>query len=158
MKNKMRIGEFAEQAGVTPRTIRYYEDLGLLGPNEREGQGFRYYSDAELVRLKKIDWLKQRSVRKQEDHRAFKRFQPRDPRSTVRLESGEVLRCFVIDLSRGGAALSCQHAPQLGEKLVLGTVACHVVRKLAVGFAVQFETPQEPDGLEQLAAGFEPTA
>ena len=75
-----------------------------------------------------------------------------------RLESGEILRCFVIDLSRGGAALSCQHAPQLGEKMVLGTVACHVVRKLAVGFAVQFETPQEPDGLEQLAAGFEPTA
>lgn len=59
MKDKMRIGEFAEQAGVTPRTIRYYEDLGLLGPNEREGHGFRYYTDAELIRLKKIDALKQ---------------------------------------------------------------------------------------------------
>jgi MerR family copper efflux transcriptional regulator len=59
MKNKMRIGEFAEQAGVTPRTIRYYEDLGLLGPNEREGQGFRYYTAVELTRLKKIDALKQ---------------------------------------------------------------------------------------------------
>jgi DNA-binding transcriptional MerR regulator len=59
MKTKMRIGELAEQAGVTPRTIRYYEDLGLLGPCEREGHGFRYYSDAELNRLKKIDVLKQ---------------------------------------------------------------------------------------------------
>ena len=59
MKEKMRIGELAERAGVTPRTIRYYEDLGLLGPNEREGQGFRYYTDAELFRLKKIDALKQ---------------------------------------------------------------------------------------------------
>lgn len=59
MKDKMRIGEFAEQAGVTPRTIRYYEDLGLLGPNERAGQGFRYYTEAELGRLKKIDALKQ---------------------------------------------------------------------------------------------------
>jgi MerR family copper efflux transcriptional regulator len=59
MKVKMRIGELAEQAGVTPRTIRYYEDLGLLGPCEREGHGFRYYSDAELTRLKKIDVLKQ---------------------------------------------------------------------------------------------------
>ena len=66
MKDKMRIGEFAEQAGVTPRTIRYYEDLGLLGPNEREGQGFRYYSSAELVRLKKIDWLKQLGMRLEE--------------------------------------------------------------------------------------------
>src|SRR3712207_6583237 len=59
MKDKMRIGELAERAGVTPRTIRYYEDLGLLGPNEREGQGFRYYTDAELFRLKKLDALKQ---------------------------------------------------------------------------------------------------
>src|SRR3954451_4462735 len=66
MKDKMRIGEFAEQAGVTPRTIRYYEDLGLLGPNEREGQGFRYYSSVELVRLKKIDWLKQLGMRLEE--------------------------------------------------------------------------------------------
>ena len=66
MKDKMRIGEFAEQAGVTPRTIRYYEDLGLLGPNEREGQGFRYYTSAELTRLKKIDWLKQLGLRLEE--------------------------------------------------------------------------------------------
>src|SRR6266480_3629884 len=58
-KDKMRIGEFAEQAGVTPRTIRYYEGLGLLGPSEREGQGFRYYTDVEFTRLKKIDMLKQ---------------------------------------------------------------------------------------------------
>jgi DNA-binding transcriptional MerR regulator len=59
IKNKMRIGELADQAGVTPRTIRYYEGLGLLGPSEREGQGFRYYTEAELTRLKKIDALKQ---------------------------------------------------------------------------------------------------
>jgi DNA-binding transcriptional MerR regulator len=59
MKTKMRIGELAGQAGVTPRTIRYYEDLGLLGPCEREGHGFRYYSEAELTRLQKIDALKQ---------------------------------------------------------------------------------------------------
>ncbi|MBK9714745.1 MAG: MerR family transcriptional regulator [Kouleothrix sp.] len=55
----MRIGELAEQAHVTPRTIRYYEDLGLLGPNEREGHGFRYYTELELTRLQKIDSLKQ---------------------------------------------------------------------------------------------------
>ena len=59
MKDKLRIGEFAELAGVTPRTIRYYEGLGLLGPNQREGQGFRYYTEAELGRLHKIEALKQ---------------------------------------------------------------------------------------------------
>ena len=63
MKDKMRIGELADEAGVTPRTIRYYETLGLLGPCEREGHGFRYYSEAELTRLKKIDALKHLGLR-----------------------------------------------------------------------------------------------
>jgi MerR family copper efflux transcriptional regulator len=54
----MRIGEFAKRAGVTPRTVRYYESLGLLSPNEREGEGFRYYTEAELTRLQKISNLK----------------------------------------------------------------------------------------------------
>ena len=54
----MRIGELAEKAGVTPRTIRYYENLGLISPSEREGTGFRYYTEVELARLRKIDALK----------------------------------------------------------------------------------------------------
>ncbi|HEY9622098.1 MAG TPA: MerR family transcriptional regulator [Crinalium sp.] len=58
MNEKMRIGELAERAGVTPRTIRYYESLGLLGPSEREGKGFRYYTEVELARLQKINTLK----------------------------------------------------------------------------------------------------
>ncbi|MBD2464522.1 MerR family transcriptional regulator [Oscillatoria sp. FACHB-1407] len=55
----MRIGELAKLAGVTPRTIRYYESLGLLGPSEREGKGFRYYTETELERLEKIHAFKE---------------------------------------------------------------------------------------------------
>lgn len=58
MMAKMRIGDLAQKAGVTPRTIRYYENLGLISPSEREGTGFRYYTDTELARLQKIDCLK----------------------------------------------------------------------------------------------------
>lgn len=54
----MRIGELAQKAGVTPRTIRYYESLGLL-PSEREGTGFRYYTEVELAKLQKIAALKE---------------------------------------------------------------------------------------------------
>lgn len=54
----MQIGELAEKAGVTPRTIRYYENLGLVSPSEREGTGFRYYTETELAKLQKIDCLK----------------------------------------------------------------------------------------------------
>lgn len=59
VNDKMRIGEFAQRAGVTPRTVRYYESLGLLGPSEREGSGFRYYTKVELARLDKINALKE---------------------------------------------------------------------------------------------------
>src|ERR1700753_1714660 len=55
----MRIGELATLAGVTPRTVRYYECLGLLPPGEREGGGEHYYSDETVARLRKIDQLKQ---------------------------------------------------------------------------------------------------
>lgn len=58
MIEKMRISELAKLAGVTPRTIRYYESLGLLKANEREGTGFRYYTNDELARLQKINLLK----------------------------------------------------------------------------------------------------
>lgn len=106
----------------------------------------------------KIDWLKKKSVRKQNDQRDFKRFQPRDPRSTLGLDDGRVAKCFVIDVSRSGAAVSCQYVPQIGEQLILGTLKCHVVRRLDVGFAVQFEASQDAEGLEQLVTGFEPTS
>ena len=58
MKERMRIGEVAQQAGVTPRTIRHYESLGLLPSGERRGQGHHYYSGATVSRLTKIDQLK----------------------------------------------------------------------------------------------------
>lgn len=54
----MQIGELAQKAGVTPRTIRYYENLGLISPSEREGKGFRHYTQTQLARLEKIDCLK----------------------------------------------------------------------------------------------------
>jgi DNA-binding transcriptional MerR regulator len=45
----MRIGELAERAGTTTRTLRYYESLGLL-PAGRTENGYRRY-DAEALRL-----------------------------------------------------------------------------------------------------------
>lgn len=55
---QMRIGELARHAGVTTRTVRHYEQLGLLRPHERASSGYRYYSDIELARLRRIDQLK----------------------------------------------------------------------------------------------------
>lgn len=58
MKDRMRIGDLAQRAEVTHRTIRYYESIGLLPPGEREGSGQHYYTEEALARLRKIDQLK----------------------------------------------------------------------------------------------------
>ena len=51
----LRIGELAELTGTTPRTIRYYEEIGLLpGPDDREQGKHRSYSDADVERVREI--------------------------------------------------------------------------------------------------------
>jgi MerR family transcriptional regulator, repressor of the yfmOP operon len=51
----LRIGEVAELTGTTPRTIRYYEERGLLpGPGDRAQGKHRSYSDADVERVREI--------------------------------------------------------------------------------------------------------
>jgi len=48
----LRIGEVAERVGVTPRTIRYYEELGLLGAGAARAKGaHRVYGEADVTRM-----------------------------------------------------------------------------------------------------------
>lgn len=54
----LQIGEVAEQLGLTPRTLRYYEEIGLLEPPSRMEGGFRLYSAADINRLENIVQLK----------------------------------------------------------------------------------------------------
>ncbi len=50
----MQIGELAKRAGITLRTVRYYEELGLITHAVRTKGGFRLYDDAELRKLELI--------------------------------------------------------------------------------------------------------
>ncbi|MDP9402395.1 MAG: heavy metal-responsive transcriptional regulator [Actinomycetota bacterium] len=47
----MRIGELAERMALNPRTIRYYESIGLLPDPERTASGYRAYGEADVDRL-----------------------------------------------------------------------------------------------------------
>jgi MerR family copper efflux transcriptional regulator len=47
----MRIGELAEQAGVSTKAIRYYEQIGVLAPATRTTSGYRVYDHTALGRL-----------------------------------------------------------------------------------------------------------
>jgi DNA-binding transcriptional MerR regulator len=55
----IRIGEVAERTGLTPRTIRYYEEIGLLpGPPERRKGEHRAYDDHDVERLGELTRLR----------------------------------------------------------------------------------------------------
>ncbi len=53
----VRIGEFARLADTNIRTLRYYEELGVLVPHSRSKGGFRYYRKSDLNRLNMIKGL-----------------------------------------------------------------------------------------------------
>ena len=54
----LRIGELAERAGVTPRTVRYYEEIGLLEPSERSKGSHRLYHESDVERVSELTRLR----------------------------------------------------------------------------------------------------
>lgn len=55
---KYRIEQVAERLQTTKRTLRYYEEIGLLPPAERTEGGYRLYSEEDIARLERIQRLK----------------------------------------------------------------------------------------------------
>ncbi|MFC6568688.1 MerR family transcriptional regulator [Actinoplanes utahensis] len=54
----MQIGEAAERVGLSIRTIRHYEDAGLIVPSARSDGGFRLYTEPDLDRLRVVKRMK----------------------------------------------------------------------------------------------------
>ncbi|ULL18924.1 MerR family transcriptional regulator [Paenibacillus sp. H1-7] len=54
MTEKFKIDDVAKEVGLTKRTLRYYEELGLLSPPERSEGGIRLYTQEHIDRLKRL--------------------------------------------------------------------------------------------------------
>lgn len=55
----LKIGEFAEKGDVSRRSLRHYEELGLLTPEKRSSGGFRLYEENDLFKLEIIKIFKE---------------------------------------------------------------------------------------------------
>lgn len=53
-----RVGELAKLTAISPRTIDYYTQLGLIHPAKRTDKNYRYYNDETISRLKRIESMK----------------------------------------------------------------------------------------------------
>ncbi|MCW2698779.1 MAG: transcriptional regulator, MerR family [Blastococcus sp.] len=62
----LQIGQVAERTGLSLRTIRFYEENGLVQPTTRTGGGFRLYSEDDVARLEVIKRMKPLGFRLEE--------------------------------------------------------------------------------------------
>lgn len=69
----MRIGQIAQASGFPTKTIRYYEELGLLPEPRREPSGYRSYDAEQLRRLELIRLGKNRRPQPDRDQRHLER-------------------------------------------------------------------------------------
>jgi hypothetical protein len=108
-------------------------------------------TDPERAKLKiKIDWFEKIRGNKVVNKRQHDRFTPVNPHSTLIFSDGSTLRCFVIDMSSSGAAVSAKVVPAAGTPLAVGKVVGRVVRHLPDGFAIRFVNAVDVKVLEDM--------
>jgi MerR family transcriptional regulator, repressor of the yfmOP operon len=103
-----KIGEVADEVGITPRTIRYYEELGLLGSgSERPKGGHRLYGEDDVVRLRELVRLRdllglslEELTTLAEDRRAQECLRARWESSTDDAERARILRDAIPHVER----------------------------------------------------------
>lgn len=59
MKRTWKVGELARLAGLTIRTLRYYDKIGLFSPSAYSEAGHRLYTEADMTRLQQLMSLKE---------------------------------------------------------------------------------------------------
>jgi hypothetical protein len=138
---------------VVVHVARLGDVQGLIAKLTRVGFVVKISAtEAERARLKtKIDWFERHRAHKIENKRRHDRFTPTNPHSTLIFGDGRTLRCFVVDMSSSGAAVSANVNPEAGTPLALGKVVGRVVRRLPNGFAIQFIQAVDLSVLEHLA-------
>jgi DNA-binding transcriptional MerR regulator len=57
-ETRFQIGEVAKRVGLSLRTVRYFEEVGLVAPSARTVGGFRLYSEADVERLFVVKGMK----------------------------------------------------------------------------------------------------
>jgi MerR family transcriptional regulator, repressor of the yfmOP operon len=108
---KLRIGELAQRTGTTPRTIRYYEELGLLGGRDDRDHGrHRSYGEEDAERLEHILRLRDLLGLSLEDLRRV--VEAEDARAALRREWHETedpaTRLRIVDEALGHIAVQLE--------------------------------------------------
>jgi MerR family copper efflux transcriptional regulator len=111
-ENHHQIGEVADRVGLSLRTVRYYEEQGLVRPAQRTDGGFRLYREEEIVRLELIKKMKPLGFTVQEMRRLL---DARDHLATA--DPGSRAHEQALDSLSGYADVTKQKIDALREQL-----------------------------------------
>jgi len=135
----------------------YFADFGKLSGviADSDADSFLIELSMTAENRKKLSdqltWLeKKQKDPSVKDARKNARIVPVIPHSIITLADGSVQRCFIIDVSVSGVAVSADLQPPVGTPLAVGSCVGRVVRALPDGFAVQFIEPQKRHEVEHL--------
>jgi DNA-binding transcriptional MerR regulator len=118
-----QIGEVAEIVGLSLRTIRYYEEVGLVPPSGRSSGGFRLYTSGDVQRFRVVKAFKPLK---------FTLDEMRDLLGLLdRLDTGAVLDANERDRLTGYAAAADQRGDELREQLAAVDELSHLLKRRA---------------------------
>jgi len=137
----------------------YFADFGKLSGVISDADANAFLIEMSMTaenRRKMSDqlaWLeKKQKDPNVKDARKGGRIIPFVPHSTITLADGSFHRCFIIDVSVSGTAVSAELQPAVGTPLAVGGCVGRVVRTLPEGFAVQFVELQKRHEVERLVS------
>lgn len=149
------IVQTAKVGNVNERVITYLDHFGRL-----EGKISRILADGFSVEIlgsehkkEKLDtqlsWFVNKDKLGLPEDRRHARIAPRNSNNIVRLDDGREYQCEIIDLSLSGAGIRLEIRPSIGTHVTLGTMTGKIVRHFEDGVAVQFDSLQDQETLDQ---------
>jgi DNA-binding transcriptional MerR regulator len=115
----IQIGEVADRVGLSLRTVRYYEEMGLIAPETRTEGGFRLYTEAHVDRLALIRRMKPLGFTVQEMRELL------DARDALRERGDEQARERLAEYARTTA----ERCDELRAKLESGEELARTLRR-----------------------------
>src|SRR5262245_53591371 len=133
MRRDLTIGELAEQAGVTVKTVRFYSDAELLPPAGRSGANYRLYSLGDVVRVGLIRSLREAGFTIREIRAVLARDLPLAEALRLRLAAVEAqMKALRHVASALRFALRCDPSEEDLRRLFKVTTLSYTERKAAI--------------------------
>lgn len=106
----MQIGELAERTELSLRTLRHYDEIGLLEPTGRSEGGFRLYTEDDYERLMLIRRMKPLGYSLEQMGDLLRALDADQAKGSVRTEAAQLLAEFLTDAEQRRAKLEKQLA------------------------------------------------